>query len=416
MPPAPAQSFDLNLTPVPKTTGGLRKTGGVKKQSGIQNTVPTSRKSRSRTTKNWYWPEDDATSDQALNPTPATTSSSPGSAPAAKQQSLSEPLGLLQNGTVSKVSSETNKKSAFARAIDDYEPGRAELKEESKQFSQIADETLEKTIGSDVDARAALDRLARNLASKAVTRELIELSPRVSGLVKTNPGLLRDLVELCRAAERGRLTTECVTKVFEQLNRLYDAPVLTARRDLAVEHFLRALGEALSGKLEFVVSQLHLCVYMLLSSFPDRAAEILLSIMTSTKVNTEELGIRAFKFDRERARDSIKVSREALEPDAAMRRSENIFTHNYFTFIVTTIAINAAMQESNSASRYICKKELAQIYEVDEQEVKPGVFKVVPSAVRDFVGLSYDQLAWINRHFAGQKHRGRTLPDRLKLL
>ena len=401
-------TYDLNLTPVPKNTGGLKKTGSAKKP-GTAGVVPVSRRAR-RVTKNWYWPEEDG-NDPAPVPTVNQSAIQPAGQPA------SQPLGLLNSSSTAGENAEPDKnKSAFARAIDDYDVSAKPVpRDESEKFSQIAEETLVKTIGSDVDARAALDRLARSLASKAVTRELIELSPRVAGIIKSNKDLLSDFIELCRAGERARLSNECVTKVFEQLNRLYDAAVLAARRDLAVEHFLRAIGAALTLGDRVLYSPIVLCEHLLLSNHPDRAAEILLSIMTASKVNTEELGIRAFKFDRERAKIAIKISRESLEPDAEMRRSENVLTHNYFSFIFSTVAINAALQDGNPLARYSCKKGHAQEFTVNEQEVKPGVFKVVPTAVQDFAGLSYDQLAWVNRQFAGQKYRGRTIPDRLKL-
>ncbi len=389
----------MNLTPVTKPPGVIKRTDSVRK--GAAPAAPVSRKPR-RVTKNWYWPEEDEDAcGQKLYPAPVFS------------KPLSAPLGLLRDDGEEEGDS---KKSAFAQAIDDYDYSRSQVKDESKAFAQVIDEILNQAIETDVDARACIDKLARSCSAKTVTRELTELAPRIASLVKANKELLSDLIELCRAVERQWLSVDGLTKVFEQLNRLYDAPVLGSRRQLVVEHYLRVVGRGLAIKKieQEPLGQMELCETLLLSRYPDRAAEFLLSVMTSSRINNDELAIRPFKFDRDKARTVVKVSRDALEPEPAMRQSESVFQSNYFSFLLKTVALNAVLQDSMPTSRYIRRKGKDLIYSVSEQEVKPGVFRVTPSATQEFSGLTLEQMAWVNRQFAGVKPR-HSLPDKVKM-
>ncbi len=324
------------------------------------------------------------------------------------------PLGLLHDNKADAAKSDSSAMSAFAKAIGDFELSKSELKNESVEFSKLAQDLLEKPVLSDLEARTALDRLARNLSASTVSRELAELSPRVAPLVKANSELLSDFIEIARAGERGRLAPESLSKLFEQLNRLFDAVVLPSRRELAVEHFLRAIGIAFSRDLSEPLANMDLCQYMLLFNYPDKAAELLLSILTSTRVNTEELAIRAFKFDLQRSKKTVRVLRDALEPQPAMRQADSASTSNYFSFLLRTLAFNAVLQEYDPALRYMHKKTGEIGYSVMETEVKPGVFRVQQKDLEEFRGLSYEEMSWINRQFCGQRLRG-WLPDRLKM-
>ena len=364
-----------------------RKTVVIERTAGVDSPVPSN-------------------TEQDVNPKQVKTK-------ALAKSDIAQPIADLSNvGALPSDSTEGTATNTFAQAVQDFVVPTPGLKEESEQFFQVALELVGKNIVTDIDARAAIDRLAHSLTIKTASRELTELSPRIGALVKTNTNLLQDFIELCRIGEQERISAEALTKIFEQLNRLYDAPVLPARRDLAVEHFISAAAAATNLDGGIILNKLQLCEHILLSNYPDRAAELLLSILTSTRVNTEELAVRAFKFDRGRVKNTVRVMRDALEPEAAMRHRENIHKQNYFSHLFSSIAINAALQASNPKSRYARKRGRSSIYQVEEQEVKPGVYKVVSSGMQEFVGLSYDEMAWINRQFAGQRLRGH-LPERL---
>src|SRR5207244_1856820 len=114
-----------------------------------------------------------------------------------------------------------------------------------------------------------------------------------------------------------------------------------------VEHFLKATAASFSLEQTGVLVGLALCEYILLRNFPDKASEMLLSILTSTRVNTEELAIRAYKLDRDRAKVLVKVLRDALEAEPGMRKRENVLQQNYFSHLFSSVAINAALQYFN---------------------------------------------------------------------
>ena len=358
--------------------------------------VPIIRKKKNRPTKSWYWPDELVEKDKQT-----------------ETISASEHLGILsKNAVPDHVESEANR-SAFAQAIVDYDVSSLTLKEESVQFAKLTGELVRRKVDSDLDARMTLDKLAHSLTIKNAGRELLELSPRMAQLVKKNPELIKDFVEICRASERHRFTPEASTKLLEQLNRLYDAPVLPARRDLAVEHLIRQLANALSVQ-NVQLTDLELCEHLLLSTYPDRAAELLLSCLTASRVNTEELAIKPFKFDRDRSRITVKISREALESEAPMRIPSNIYSHNYFSHIFAAVAINSVLQYFDPNMRYSRKKGHPVVYSVVEEEVRTGVFRVSASEPKDFVGLSLTEFAWLNRQYCGLRIRN-FVPSRLRI-
>lgn len=370
----------------PKKSGAFRKTGALK-------VTGATRKAR-RITQNWYWPDADQ---EEENREGVLT-------PQVMVYTLNQPIGLLGS------EADRRTEGALAKAFQDYEI--SEKKAATEKFAIVAEELSGKDFSSDAEARAGLERLASSLEIRAISRELVELAPRVAHLLKANRDLIRDFIGLCQTLDTGCVSPEAVTKFFEQLNRLYDAPVLPARRDLAVEHLLWATTTTRSLGAGAILNRIQLCQHILLSRYPAQAAELLLAILSSTRVNTEELGIRAFKFDQARAKNIVRVLKDALEPEPEMRRRENISKQNYFSHLFSSVAINAVLQANDPAARYARRRGLARTYHVREEEVKKGVFRVVSSPTEDFCGLSYDEMAWVNRQFAGQSFSG-YLPERL---
>jgi hypothetical protein len=379
-----------NLPGSQKNSEIIRKSTSVKKTTGL------ARKAR-RITQNWYWPDVEGESKKSQV------------VPEIMVYSLTRPLGLLKG---SDSQDGLKMRSQFAQAIQDYDLHSSKSSARPGEFAELRAQICNSQSGAASGSLDSLQKLADSLQARSAARELIELAPRVCHLLEKSRLPLQDLVEICRAAEAGQIAADSLAKMFEQLNRLFDAPVLPARRDLAVEHFLRATAAALSASSQDRTAPLNASEIFLLADHCDCASKLLLSIMTSTRANTEELAIRAFKFDPLRSSYAVRVMRAALEPEAGMKADDSAASGNYFSHLFSSVAINAVLQAENPRARYAVKQNQPVIYEVEEEEVKKGVFRVISSARQPFGGLSWDQIAWINFQFAG-RHLSENTPARL---
>lgn len=368
---------------------------------------PTKRKRRA--TRNWYWPEEGESDSRERSLTVSSQSSLDQSQLA--QHDISKPLGLLRK--IEKGSGHddlTETKSAFAQALDDYDLSLDKgSRVENDEFARASKDILSREIKADLDARIAVDKLARSLSVSGLTRELLELSPRIAALLKSQRELLNCLVEICQSVELGIHAPESMTKVFEQLNRIFDAQILPSKRERSVADFLKVLSASDPLKVVPTLQELLLAERFLLLRYPERAAELLLSALTAARVNMEELGIRAYKFDKERSRTVIRVFKDSLEMDQLAQKNGG----NYFSFLFSTIALNALLQERDPKLRLTIRQGKLWQFPAEENELKKGLIKVQAGVSTEFPGFTYEDLSWINRQFAGQRVRGR-LPERLR--
>lgn len=314
----------------------------------------------------------------------------------------------------------TTKKNRVTRAWKWGDETADEEKEQLHSYgplygwtTDVSQETLSPLVqsirnsGSDaVPDDSQMGKLIKTLSMKQVISELTELAPRVEPILQEHSDVLPELTELCRAGESGKLTSEAMTKMFEQMNRMFDSKIQDARKNLCFAGFIRAAAKAQRNLSE--ESETRKTEQMLMRSHPDKAAEIMYNMVTAPRHGDLDVAVKAFRFDKQRLSKPVIFPRECLDLDKSPRAHEpksSIYISTLFDLLI----INALLQETDSAARCVLRQGKFEVYRLLEQQDQRGNKRQVPSNTVTFPGVNYEDVQWINRQFAGIKPPTRTI-------
>lgn len=258
-----------------------------------------------------------------------------------------------------------------------------------------------KNSGSDsVAPDSQMGKLIKSLSIKQVASELSELAPRVEPILEQHSDLFHELLELCRAGEKGKVPPESLAKMFEQMNRMFDANIQDTRKSLCFAGFVRAAARAQKNVSE--ESETRKTEHLLMKSHPDKAAEIMYNMVTAVRNGDLDVAVKAFRFDKQKLSKPVIFPRECLDLDKLPRAHEPK-SSIYISTLYDLLIINALLQDSDPAARCVLRQGKFEVYRMIEQQDSRGNKRIAPSSTVTFPGVNYEDVQWINKQFAGIK-------------